>query len=104
MQNKARKMKEVRGFTLVEVLVVIAVVALLVTMLFPVFSRARENARRSACASNLKQIGLGLQMYCQDHDGRYPSPASSATTYGWAQTIQPYLKNAQIFQCPSEGT
>ena len=61
-----------RGFTLLELLVVIAIVALLAAMLFPVFARAREQARRSSCISNLNQIGLGIAMYRSDYDGINP--------------------------------
>ena len=61
---------EKSGFTLIELLVVIAIIAILAAMLFPVFARARENARRSSCQSNLKQIGLGLLQYSQDYDER----------------------------------
>src|SRR4028118_675254 len=71
-----------RGFTLIELLVVIAIIAILAAILFPVFSRARENARRASCMSNLKQIGLGVMQYVQDYDERYPSSmyASRYTT------------------------
>ena len=61
-----------RGFTLIELLVVIAIIAILAAILFPVFARARENARRSSCLSNMKQIGLGMMQYSQDNDERYP--------------------------------
>ena len=60
------------GFTLIELLVVIAIIAILAAILFPVFARAREKARQTACLSNLKQIGLALQMYQTDYDGSYP--------------------------------
>jgi len=60
------------GFTLIELLVVVAIISLLAAILFPVFARARENARRTSCMSNLRQIGLGMMMYTQDYDERYP--------------------------------
>lgn len=59
-----------RAFTLIELLVTISIIAILAAILFPVFSRARENARRASCASNMKQLALGVLMYAQDNDGR----------------------------------
>ena len=105
-----------RAFTLIEILVVIAIIAILAAILFPVFSRSRENARRSSCQSNLKQIGLGFAQYVQDYDEKYPliacgsssynngtePPAAIGLTQGWAIQMQPYLKSTQVFQCPSE--
>jgi prepilin-type N-terminal cleavage/methylation domain-containing protein/prepilin-type processing-associated H-X9-DG protein len=100
-----------RAFTLIELLVVIAIIAILAAILFPVFARARENARRASCQSNLKQIALGVFQYTQDYDEKFPQYAlASSTTYsatnprGWADAIQPYLKSTQIYQCPSEST
>jgi len=61
-----------KGFTLIELLVVVAIIAVLAAILFPVFARARENARRASCLSNLKQVGLGIMMYVQDYDEKYP--------------------------------
>lgn len=92
-----------RGFTLIELLVVIAIISLLAAILFPVFARARENARRTSCASNLKQIGLGIMQYTQDYDEKYPKGAgnTTSTTGNWAQVVQPYVKSTQLFQCPS---
>src|SRR5947199_7262559 len=61
------------AFTLIELLVVIAIIAILAAILFPVFARARESARRAACLSNLKQLGISFQMYAQDYDETFPS-------------------------------
>ena len=96
MQNK-------KGFTLIELLVVIAIIAILAAILFPAFARARENARRASCQSNLKQIGLGILQYSQDFDEKYPTMYShpgGVLTY-WPVTVQPYLKSTQLFDCPS---
>jgi len=105
--NKAPKPRPPRksaslGFTLIELLVVIAIIAILAAILFPVFARARENARRASCQSNLKQIGLGIAQYTQDYDEKYPLD-QSATTSGrtFSAAIQPYVKSEQIFRCPS---
>lgn len=97
------------GFTLIELLVVIAIIAILAAILFPVFARARENARRSSCQSNLKQIGLGLLQYSQDYDEAQPltafgggGPSNYPTKYKWMDAIYPYVKSEQIFMCPSD--
>ncbi|HVK02531.1 MAG TPA: DUF1559 domain-containing protein [Armatimonadaceae bacterium] len=100
------------GFTLIELLVVIAIIAILAAILFPVFAKAREKARQTACLSNTKQIGLGLMMYVQDYDetwpcGRYITPSSGSPYpggHGWAQSVYPYVKNEGLFACPSDDT
>jgi len=124
------------GFTLIELLVVIAIIAILAAILFPVFARARENARRASCMSNLKQVGLGLMQYTQDYDEKYPLSWFGRVTTGvngsfvqtvpgtpgyyystcdpsscvgganghwltWKDMIYPYVKNIQLFRCPS---
>jgi len=103
------------AFALLEILIVISIIALLAAILFPVFARARENARRAACQSNLKQIGLGILQYCQDYDERLPinepgTPgnesyitdfANFTARNNWIRGIQPYVKSYQIFRCPS---
>ena len=92
------------GFTLIELLVVIAIIAILAAILFPVFARARENARRSSCQSNLKQIGLGMMQYTQDYDEKYLEQnitGVAATNRHFGFILQPYLKSKQIFMCPS---
>jgi prepilin-type processing-associated H-X9-DG protein len=84
---------------------VIAIIAILAAILFPVFARARENARKSSCMSNLKQIGLGLLQYTQDYDEQmvlvYQNGTCSAS---WGELIQPYMKSKQVFKCPSNTT
>jgi prepilin-type N-terminal cleavage/methylation domain-containing protein/prepilin-type processing-associated H-X9-DG protein len=99
-----------RGFTLIELLIVIAIITLLAAILFPVFSRARENARRASCQSNLKQIGLGLIQYTQDYDETYPlthhlgsgSAAPFTDSDAWTLRIEPYVKSRQLYLCPSK--
>jgi prepilin-type N-terminal cleavage/methylation domain-containing protein/prepilin-type processing-associated H-X9-DG protein len=96
-----------RGFTLIELLVVIAIIAILASILFPVFARARENARRSSCLSNTKQIGLAIMQYSQDYDEKMPLVETSelAETVGWWMVmVQPYAKSKQIAFCPSDSS
>jgi prepilin-type N-terminal cleavage/methylation domain-containing protein len=110
------------GFTLVELLVVIAVIALLAAILFPVFAQAREKARQASCLSNLKQIGAEMLMYTDDYDGRFPGGGAYLWVPGpqgsWdemptaccgdvaqgniAFLLMPYVKSVQIFLCPSD--
>ena len=71
IHTNRRTLRPQRGFTLIELLVVIAIIAILAAILFPVFARARENARRASCLSNAKQILLGAMQYSQDYDEKY---------------------------------
>ncbi len=96
-----------KAFTLIELLVVIAIIAILAAILFPVFARAREKARQTSCLSNCKQLALGVLMYAQDYDERFPmnyndDHASMRWRHWWEQ-IYPYLKNQQILTCPSNS-
>ncbi len=113
---KPSKQASKTAFTLIEILVVIAIIAILAAILFPVFARARENARRASCQSNVKQILLGIMQYTQDYDERLPLQSFAENAPGaplgagnvgenvlWNQTVQPYLKSIQIFQCPSSS-
>jgi len=99
-------MKDRRGFTLIELLVVIAIIAILAAILFPVFARARENARKNSCLNNLKQIGLGAMQYMQDYDETYPRATDDRdlnTAASFVALLNPYTKNTKIWRCPSSN-
>lgn len=87
-----------RGFTLIELLVTIGILAILATILFPVFGKAREKARQTTCLSNVKQISMAMMMYIGDWDEQF---VSCTSTYRWYTPLQPYVKNGEVFHCPS---
>jgi prepilin-type N-terminal cleavage/methylation domain-containing protein/prepilin-type processing-associated H-X9-DG protein len=93
-----------RGFTLIELLVVIAIIAVLAAFLFPVFGRAREQAYKTQCLSNLHQLSTALQEYVQQYDDTLPSITAASKTnpqWSWKDCIFPYVKNKDVFLCPS---
>jgi prepilin-type N-terminal cleavage/methylation domain-containing protein/prepilin-type processing-associated H-X9-DG protein len=86
------------GFTLIELMVVIAIIAVLAAMLLPALSAAKEHARRIACINNLKQLELSLTMYSYDNQGRFPPRMSPS----WMTFLQPYYENVALLKCPSD--
>ncbi len=112
MLPRTRTSKPTSGFTLIELLVVIAIIAILAAILFPVFARAREKARQTACLSNDKQLGLGFSQYMQDYDEILPtvvcpdpcslSPIRGNVYHLWADQIYPYVKSPGVFICPDD--
>jgi prepilin-type N-terminal cleavage/methylation domain-containing protein len=100
------------GFTLIELLVVISIVAILAAILFPVYAQAREQARQSSCASNTRQLGLGILMYAESYDETLPPVAAAAVDAAagdaanhpvlWTDLLAPYLNNRQVLLCPSD--
>src|SRR5689334_10704765 len=99
-----------KAFTLIELLVVIAIIAILAAILFPVFAKAKEAAKKTACLSNVKQNAVAVIMYVTDNDSTYPMIAygtngtgfipGSTVIYSVFDAIMPYTKNKDIFNCP----
>lgn len=102
-------MQRKQGFTLIELLVVIAIIAILAAILFPVFQKVRENARRTSCQSNEKQLALGVLQYIQDSDEGFPvqPEPNGSNSYGyqmsWVYNVQPYIKSYDVFKCPDDS-
>jgi prepilin-type N-terminal cleavage/methylation domain-containing protein/prepilin-type processing-associated H-X9-DG protein len=103
-----------RGFTLVELLVVVTVIGVLAGLLFPVFAQARDKARQTVCASNLRQLGGAVTLYTQDYDDRFPQTHPTATPWtfpddedalitSWRALLEPYVKSSRVFTCPTDG-
>jgi prepilin-type N-terminal cleavage/methylation domain-containing protein/prepilin-type processing-associated H-X9-DG protein len=101
-----KRCNQSQGFTLIELLVVIAIIAILAAILFPVFAKAREKARQTACLSNEKQMGLAFMQYSQDNDEKYPGGTNwfYPGGNGWAGQVYPYVKSKAVYLCPSDST
>jgi prepilin-type N-terminal cleavage/methylation domain-containing protein len=98
-----------KAFTLIELLVVIVIIAVLAAILFPVFARAREHARRTQCISNLKQLGTAVRQYMDDWSGRFPAARQDQYVYvmrDWPylhDLIVSYVRNDDVWICPSDS-
>ncbi len=116
------KNSQCRGYTLIEMLFVLAIVSLLAAIMMPVFGAVRGKAREVSCASNLRQIGQAFSMYMQDYDGRFPNAINAGDKFGlgaWSDNpsfkqeiphlpilndaLQPYAASYALFRCPSDS-
>ncbi len=96
------------GFTLAELLIVLAILSILAALLFPIFAASSEKARQAACASNLRQIGTAFQEYADDDDGvfcslRQPTLRYCPDSLIWSGMLAPYLDGTGVFFCPSSA-
>jgi prepilin-type N-terminal cleavage/methylation domain-containing protein/prepilin-type processing-associated H-X9-DG protein len=94
-----------RGFTLIELMIVVAIIAILAAILFPVFAKAREKALQTTCLANIRSIGMAMLMYAGDCDNSLPLVRGAAPqplfVSSWIDALSPYAGNLQIFICPT---
>jgi prepilin-type N-terminal cleavage/methylation domain-containing protein len=94
-------MKPAGGFTLLELLTVIGIIALLAAILFPVFASSRERGRRAGCTTQMRQLGVALKLYLQDYDGAAPHFGNPKQLKSGYDPLAPYTKSNGLYQCPS---
>ena len=97
----AQQLRRQRGFTLVELLVTIGVIAILASLLFPALSAAKAKANRIKCMNNLRQVNLALTMYAGDNDGQIPPRRRTPNT--WVDRLLPYYKVPAVLRCPKDS-